>query len=41
MYIDMKIPVFQQQDVFMVGKQVFLDGLILSYANVLIIPRQA
>lgn len=41
MYIDMQIPVFQQQYILMVGISNFFDWLILSYANVLIIPRQA
>lgn len=37
----MQIPVFQQQYILMVGISNFFDWLILSYANVLIIPRQA
>lgn len=41
MYIGMQIPVFQQQYILMVGISNFFDWLILSYANVLIIPRQA
>lgn len=41
MYIDMQIPVFQQQYILMVGISNFFDWLILSYANVLVIPRQA
>lgn len=41
MYIDMQIPVFQQLYILIVGISNFFDWLILSYANVLIIPRQA
>lgn len=37
MYIDMQIPVFQQQYILMVGISNIFDWLILSYANVLII----
>lgn len=36
-----QIPVFQQQYILMVGISNFFDWLILSYANVLIIPRHA
>lgn len=43
MYIDMQIPVFQQLYILIVGISNFFDWfrLILSYANVLIIQRQA